>query len=55
MIDERRAEQWFKDATLALMHHHGGNGEIANLASIVVALLCDREERERYIVRSSPQ
>jgi hypothetical protein len=55
MIDERRAEKWASDAMRALMCHHGKNEEISNLASIVLALLRDREERERYVARSGGQ
>jgi hypothetical protein len=45
----QREEQWGKDAMTALMRHYGGDSQAAHLAAIVLALLRDREERERYI------
>ncbi len=51
MIDKVQATQWDSDARAALMRHLGKNGEITHLASIILALLADREEREDYIGR----
>ena len=52
MVDEQRAEQWTRDARAALMQHYGKGDSAAHLAAIVLALLQDRQERERYIERS---
>jgi hypothetical protein len=52
MIDNVQAAQWDRDARVALMRHLGKNEEAARDASIILALLADREERERYISRS---
>ena len=48
MIDNQRAELWDKDARAALTRHYGKNDATAHLAIVVLALLADREERERY-------
>lgn len=52
MIDEQRAEQWATDAKTALTHHYGKEDTAAHLAAIVLALLQDRQGRERFIERS---
>lgn len=52
MIDNMQAAQWDADARIALMRNYGKNETTAHLASVVLALLQDREERERYIQRS---
>lgn len=49
MIDDDRVAQWTKYAGVALMRDLDKNNEIAHLASIILALLVDREDRERYI------
>jgi hypothetical protein len=49
MIDGARAAQWDSDARSAVMRYLGKNDEIARLASIILALLMDRQEREHYI------
>jgi hypothetical protein len=50
MIDDEQAAKWDKCATTALMRNLDKNEEIAHLASITLALLADREDRERYIL-----
>lgn len=52
MIDEKRALQWAKGARVALMQHYGKDDRAAHCPVIVLALLEDREERERFIERS---
>ena len=54
MIDSCRAAQWARDASLALTQHYGKNEASAHLAVIVLTLLADRDERERYCSRLSP-
>ncbi|MGC2246112.1 MAG: hypothetical protein WA609_05885 [Terriglobales bacterium] len=60
MIDEQRAAQWNEDAGRALTQHYGKNNAygkndaIAHLAIIVLTLLADRAERERFCSRLSP-
>lgn len=54
MIDEQRAARWAKDAGLALTQHYGKDERIAHFAIIVLALLADRAERERFCSRLSP-
>jgi hypothetical protein len=54
MIDKERAAQWANDAGLALTRFYGKDDATAHLAVIVLALLADREERERYCLRLSP-
>jgi|HubBroStandDraft_1064217.scaffolds.fasta_scaffold982199_1 hypothetical protein len=54
MIDEQRAAQWAEDAGVALTQHYGKKDEIAHLAVIVLTLLADRAERERFCSRLSP-
>jgi len=49
MIDNTQSPQWDKAARVALMRHLGKDDQIAHLASIVLALLGDREDRERWI------
>lgn len=51
MIDDQRAAQWAKDAGLALTQHYGKDEAVAHLAIIVLALLADRADRERYCNR----
>jgi hypothetical protein len=51
MIDNERAAQWATDAGVALVRHYGKDNATAHLAVIVLALLTDREERERYCLR----
>jgi hypothetical protein len=55
MIDEQRAAQWAKDAGVSLMRHYGKDDSVAHMAAIVLALLQDREEREKYLERSRNQ
>ena len=52
MIDEQRAKQWNKDASVALMQHYGKGDTVAHPAAVIVALLADRSERELFIERS---
>jgi hypothetical protein len=47
MIDERRAARWGKYAGILLMQHYDQNDEVSKLASIVLTLLIDRDERQR--------
>ncbi|HET7104280.1 MAG TPA: hypothetical protein VFI20_09350 [Terracidiphilus sp.] len=54
MIDRNRATQWAKDAEVFLMQRYGKDEAGAHLATVVIALLADREERERYCSRISP-
>lgn len=54
MIDDQRAGQWAKDAGVALTQHYGKDDAIAHLAVIVLALLADRAERERFCSRIAP-
>jgi len=54
MIDEQRAAEWAKDAGRALTRFYGRDDATAHLAIIVLALLADRAERERYCRRLSP-
>jgi hypothetical protein len=54
MIDNQRAAQWAKDAGFALTQHYGKDNVTAHLAVVALALLADREERERYCSRISP-
>jgi hypothetical protein len=49
MIDAERIAQWAKDAGTALMRNLDKNAETAHLASIILALIADRQGRERYI------
>jgi hypothetical protein len=49
MLDNAQAAQWDRDARIALMRHLGKNEEVARYASIILALLADREDCERYI------
>jgi hypothetical protein len=49
MIDDIKAARWAKDAAIALVRHLDKDEEISRLSSIILALLADREERERYI------
>ena len=49
MIDEQRVRQWTKDAMNAMARHLDKNDQIAHIASIVLALLADREDREHWI------
>jgi hypothetical protein len=51
MIDDARAAQWDSDARSAVMRYLGKNEETARLASIILALPIDRQEREHYIDR----
>jgi hypothetical protein len=51
MIDEQRAEQWTRDARVALVRYYGEDDTAAHLAAIALALVQDRLERERYIER----
>ena len=51
MIDNERAAQWAIDADVALVRHYGKDNATAHLAVIVLALLADRKERERYCLR----
>lgn len=53
MIDEQRAEQWTRDARVALMQYYGKDNTVAHLAAIALVLLQDRLERERFIERES--
>lgn len=50
MVDEERVAQWTKDASIALLRSLDRN-QVARLTSIVLSLLADREQRERYIGR----
>jgi hypothetical protein len=54
MIDNERAAQWANDAGVALTRFYGKNDATAHLAVIVLALLKDREERERFCSRIAP-
>jgi hypothetical protein len=49
MIDDERAAQWAKDEGTALTRNLDKNTETAHLASILLALLADREGREQYV------
>jgi hypothetical protein len=49
MIDNMQLTQWGADARVALMRYLGKDDEVSRLASIILALLTDREEREWYI------
>lgn len=55
MIDDQRAAQWAKDAGLALTQHYGKDDAAAHLAIVVLALLADRADRERYCSRIFPR
>jgi len=54
MIDNHRAAKWAKDAGIALTQLYDKDDTAAHLAVIVLALLADREERERYCLRIAP-
>jgi hypothetical protein len=54
MIDDQRAAQWANDACVALTQHYGKNERTAHLATVVLALLADRADRERFCNRLSP-
>jgi hypothetical protein len=54
MIDSDRAAQWDRDARFMLMLRYGKDDAATHLATIVLALLADREEREQYCSRISP-
>jgi hypothetical protein len=55
MIDDKRVAQWSEDAATALMRSYGTDETIGHFASIVLALIRDREERENYLERSRNQ
>lgn len=49
MIDQQRVDKWSKDAWITLTQHYGKNDTAAHLAAVVLVLLADREDRERFI------
>ena len=56
MIDDQLAAEWEIDARLALARSYRDlSSTSAHLAVMVLILLSDRQERERYIERSEPQ
>ena len=50
MIDDGRAAKWTKEATAALVRNLDKNEENARQATIILALLADRKDRERLIL-----
>jgi hypothetical protein len=48
MIDNQRVTQWNKDAMVLLMQSYGKDVTAAHMATIVLALIEDRRERENY-------
>ena len=51
MIDNERLAQWAKQAQLALLRHYDKDSDAGHLAAVVLILIADRDERERYIER----
>jgi hypothetical protein len=54
MIDNELAARWEKDAKIHLVKYYGKDEAGAHMAIVVLALLADRYERERYCSRLSP-
>jgi len=54
MIDNERAAQWNKDAKVLLTRSYGKDEALAHMAIVVLALLEDRDQWERYCSRLSP-
>jgi hypothetical protein len=54
MVDNARAAQWSKDAKILLARCYGQDEALAHMAIVVLALLEDRDQWERYCSRLSP-
>lgn len=53
MVDDARAQKWEQDARNTLARSYGTGEPAAHLASVVLALLSDRDSLIRYAERIS--